>query len=79
MAITYDQLMLEGLSPHGLIQRVAQHGYDGDYEYKTSVDVFLRHLQASPLEIEHVAKVWPFSGSLALTTGGNYVFTLRPR
>jgi ubiquinone/menaquinone biosynthesis C-methylase UbiE len=41
-ALEHDPHLPAGV--HGLIQRVAQYGYDGDYEYKTSVDIFLRHL-----------------------------------
>lgn len=57
-----------------LIQRVAQYGHDGDYEYKTSVEILLGHLAKSSLEIVRSEKYWPTMGPLALTTGGNYVF-----
>ena len=60
----------------GLIERVAQYGVDGEYEYKTDLQRFLEFLGAANLEIHAVRKVWPFSGPLAMTTGGNYVFTL---
>ena len=62
----------------GLIQRVAQYGFDGDYEYKTSLPIFLRYLQAAGLETVSQERVWPHSGPLSETSGGNYVMLLRP-
>lgn len=59
-----------------LISRVAQYGVDGDYEYKTSLDILEQHLRSSQLAIRHAEKVWPHSGPLCMTTGGNYVLEL---
>ncbi|WP_273795004.1 class I SAM-dependent methyltransferase [Brucella intermedia] len=60
----------------GLIQRVAQYGYDGDYEYKTDIATFLDFLRSAGLRICHTEKVWPHIGPLCHTTGGNYVFVV---
>lgn len=61
----------------GLIQRVAQYGSDGDYEYKTDLTTFLEFVTSAGLSVAEVKKVWPESGRLCLTTGGNYVFILQ--
>lgn len=61
----------------GLILRVAQYGCDGDYEYKSSMEVFLRHVGEAGLSISRYRKVWPTEGPLCVTTGGNYVFALQ--
>jgi hypothetical protein len=61
----------------GLIQRVAQYGSDGDYEYKTDLTTFLEFVTSAGLSVAEVKKVWPESGKLCLTTGGNYVFILQ--
>lgn len=60
-----------------LILRVAQYGYDADYEYKVSHPIFLRDLETSRLEIAWQQRVWPHTGPLSETTGGNYVLRLR--
>jgi ubiquinone/menaquinone biosynthesis C-methylase UbiE len=59
-----------------LIKRVAQYGYDGDYEYKVCWSVFERDLTASGLTIVQSEKVWPV-GESPLGTGGNYVLEVR--
>jgi ubiquinone/menaquinone biosynthesis C-methylase UbiE len=61
----------------GLIQRVAQYGHDGDYEYKVNMTVLRRHLAAAQLDVVDCTKVWPTSGLLALTDGGNYILVLQ--
>jgi ubiquinone/menaquinone biosynthesis C-methylase UbiE len=61
----------------GLIQRVAQYGCDGDYEYKVSMDVLVTHIAEASLRIVDIEKVWPYTGRLCATSGGNYVLTLR--
>lgn len=61
----------------GLIQRVAQYGYDGDYEYKTSYPIFREYLASADLEIVSQERVWPTAGPLAQTSGGNYMLVLR--
>ena len=60
----------------GLILRVAQYGCDGDYEYKSSMEVFLQHAKEAALSISRYKKVWPTEGPLCATTGGNYVFRI---
>jgi len=59
-----------------LIQRVAQYGHDGDYEYKTSVEILLGFLENSSLKVARAEKLWPTLGPLSLTTGGNYVLDI---
>jgi quercetin dioxygenase-like cupin family protein/ubiquinone/menaquinone biosynthesis C-methylase UbiE len=60
-----------------LIERVAKYGCDGDYEYKVSIDTFLRDIKLAGLEVESIEKVWPRQGLLATTTGGNYALVLK--
>lgn len=60
-----------------LIWRVAQYGYDADYEYKVSYPIFMRDLETAKLEIAWQKRVWPDTGPLSQTTGGNYVLRLR--
>ncbi len=59
-----------------LIWRVAQYGYDADYEYKVSYPIFMQDLKAANLEIIWQKRVWPDGGAVARTTGGNYVLRL---
>jgi ubiquinone/menaquinone biosynthesis C-methylase UbiE len=57
------------------IERVAKHGFDGDYEYKVKYSVMLNHFEECGLKIIHARRVWPekpIGGS-----GGNYVIILR--
>ncbi|MGH8905688.1 MAG: class I SAM-dependent methyltransferase [Egibacteraceae bacterium] len=61
----------------GLIERVAQYGYDGDYEYKTCYRVLANNLENAGLRIVLQERVWPRSGALSRTSGGNYVLLLR--
>lgn len=61
---------------HGLIERVAKYGFDGEYEFKTGMDIFLFSIKAAGLQVVGVDKVWPTQGPLSLTNGGNYVFEL---
>ena len=61
----------------GLIQKVAKYGVDGEYEYKTDISTFQRHVVSAGLRITSATKIWPMSGPLCMTTGGNYVFTLQ--
>jgi len=63
----------------GLIQRVAKHGFDGDYEYKVKLDLLKRDLESAELEISYEERVWPEHGPLLSTGGGNYVIQLRAR
>jgi ubiquinone/menaquinone biosynthesis C-methylase UbiE len=60
----------------GLIQRVAQYGYDGDYEYKVSFEIFERHISQSNFTIIYQQKIWPFTDFDNLSSGGNYVLVL---
>jgi len=60
----------------GLIERVAQYGFDGCYEYKVCLPVLLGHLEEAGLRIISSKRVWPEGGTLAQTTGGNYVFVV---
>ena len=60
----------------GLIERVAQYGFDGDYEYKVSFSILQRHLMEANLEIESIERVWP-DDSLLEPGGGNYILLLR--
>ncbi len=62
-----------------LIQRVAKYGYDGEYEYKTSMEVLVRYIERSPLRLVAVEKLWPANGPLCMTSGGNYVIQLEHR
>jgi SAM-dependent methyltransferase len=57
----------------GLIQRVAQYGTDGEYEYKVCKPIFDRHIQAAGLRVVSERRVWPLDGPLANTSAGNYV------
>jgi SAM-dependent methyltransferase len=59
-----------------LIERVAQYGYDGDYEYKVCMSILLRDLAASGLEVISIQKVWPSTDELGVD-GGNFVLLLR--
>ncbi len=61
----------------GLIQRVAQYGTDGEYEYKVCKHVFDSHLAAAGLRVVNEHRVWPISGPLMDTNAGNYVVTVR--
>lgn len=61
----------------GLIRRVAQYGYDGEYEYKTSYNIFVRNVAQAGLRIVHESRVWPLSGPMTETTGGNYLFVIQ--
>lgn len=60
-----------------LIQRVAQYGYDGEYEYKVSYSIFLDDLSRAGLRIVQEVRVWPLSGPVG-ADGGNYVFVVVP-
>lgn len=60
-----------------LIQRVAQYGYDGEYEYKVSYSVFLDDVLRSGLRIIETTRVWPPSEPVG-DHGGNYVFVVVP-
>ena len=60
-----------------LIERVAQYGFDGEYEYKVCYSVFRQHLESAGLEIIHEEKVWPTVGPLLKTTAGNYVVVVK--
>ena len=85
MTAFYDAVLLDAVSENPLlpdrvrklIERVAKYGCDGDYEYKVSIDSLLRDVQMAGLEIVTISKVWPLSGQLATTTGGNYVVELK--
>ena len=68
------------LDPHvqGLIERVAQYGCDGDYEYKSSWSIFLRDLHSAGLGIIQSRRVWPDERDLLGGTGGNYVIEVKP-
>lgn len=57
-----------------LINRVAQYGCDGEYEYKVSLSIFYQDLKTAKLRIVEQKKVWPDKNLLG--TGGNYVFTV---
>ncbi|WP_193196806.1 class I SAM-dependent methyltransferase [Nostoc sp. MG11] len=57
-----------------LIKRVAQYGYDGDYEYKVSLSLLLKDLAKARLQIVTQKRVWPQDESKLGKTGGNYVF-----
>jgi len=59
-----------------LIERVAQYGYDGDYEYKVCMPILLRDLAAAALEVVSIRKVWPETNELG-DDAGNFVLLLR--
>lgn len=61
----------------GLIWKVAEYGFAGDYEYKTSFTVFLDYLVKSDLTIVNQERVWPKKGPLLETPAGNYVIQLK--
>lgn len=61
-----------------LIKKVAQYGFDGDYEYKVGLARFKEDVAAAALEFVHIERVWPSNGPLISTTGGNYVALARP-
>jgi SAM-dependent methyltransferase len=56
----------------GLIRRVAQYGFDGEYEYKVCWSLFEQDLHSAGLSIIRSQKVWPTESS-SLGSGGNYV------
>lgn len=58
-----------------LIGRVAQYGYDGDYEYKVSLPLLYRDLNASGLRVFDKKKVWP-DDNVDMGSGGNYLFII---
>lgn len=60
-----------------LILRVAKYGHDGDYEYKTSLLIFMKDVEAAGLIIRSQELVWP--SSAIGCGGGNYVFVLARR
>lgn len=60
-----------------LIRRVAQYGYDGDYEYKVSHPIFRRHLKEAGLKVVSEDRVWPPAGDNSLGSGGNYVVVIQ--
>jgi SAM-dependent methyltransferase len=62
-----------------LIWRVAQYGFDGEYEYKVSYDIFQAHLNEAGLEVVKEQKVWPSISNNLLGTGGNYVVVVKAR
>lgn len=59
-----------------LIERVAQYGYDGDYEYKVSMGILRQHLNLVGLSIADETCVWPINGELG-AEAGNFVFVLK--
>lgn len=60
-----------------LIKRVAQYGYDGDYEYKVCMPVLQRHLEDAGLSIVEKIKIWPGDISALGEDGGNFVFIVK--
>jgi len=59
-----------------LIERVAQYGYDGDYEYKVCMPILSQHLTDANLEVSWKKRVWP-KGLELEEDSGNFVFTLK--
>jgi ubiquinone/menaquinone biosynthesis C-methylase UbiE len=63
-----------------LIWRVAQHGCEGDYEYKTSLPILKQYLDNGSLKIISEERVWQGENeSLSKSNGGNYVFKIKKR
>lgn len=60
-----------------LIERVAKHGIDGDYEYKVSWPVLIGHLKEARLIIEFQKRVWPLQDHILPGNAGNHVIVLR--
>jgi ubiquinone/menaquinone biosynthesis C-methylase UbiE len=60
-----------------LIWKVAEYGFAGDYEYKTSYSVLKNYLFECELRIMAENRVWPLAGPLSFTTGGNYVMKIK--
>lgn len=79
----YDQVKSDAVQSNGsidretlqTIERVAQYGFDGDYEYKVCYAIMMDHISQSGLEIERIARVWPTNA--IGDRGGNYVAVLR--
>ncbi len=61
-----------------LIKRVAQYGYDGDYEYKVCYSLFMDHMAKANLKIVRERRVWPPDNAIG-QNGGNYVFLAKSR
>ena len=57
-----------------LIKRVAQYGFDGNYEYKVSLPLFLRDLEKAQLKVVSKIRVWPSDNEVLGSSSGNYVF-----
>lgn len=80
--IFYDQVLSSARQQNpdlprfveGLIERVAQYGFDGDYEYKVCMKIFKRHLTKTGLEIVDEARVWPDESIFLDADAGNFVF-----
>lgn len=78
----YDQVLITARQQNpdlpefveGLIERVAQYGFDGEYEYKVCMKIFKRHLSTVGLSIVDEARVWPKSSTSLDANAGNYVF-----
>lgn len=67
------------LSDHvaGLIERVAEYGYAGEYEYKVSMDILRAHLASAGLEVVRCERVWPLDNLVLEPDAGNFVFLLK--
>jgi ubiquinone/menaquinone biosynthesis C-methylase UbiE len=59
-----------------LIWKVAQYGFDGEYEYKTSFSIFQDYINNTLLQIDFIKKVWPKDNTLLSINGGNYVMKI---
>jgi SAM-dependent methyltransferase len=59
-----------------LIQRVAQYGCDGDYEYKVSLPIFLRDLAKAGLRVVQQKRVWPEDSEKLSSNSGNFVLQI---
>lgn len=61
----------------GLIEKVAQYGFEGDYEYKVCMKIFKRHLDEGGLAIVSESRVWPVDPTMLGANAGNFVFQLQ--
>jgi SAM-dependent methyltransferase len=68
-----------GLSNHvaGLIQRVAEYGVDGEYEFKVSMAVLEEDLRKADLIIVKRKRVWPRTEVVLGPQAGNFIFEIK--
>jgi len=62
-----------------IIRQVGWYGYNHDYEYKVSYDVFRRHVRDAGLKVSRKIRVWPkrFPNAFPNQNVGSFVIVLK--